>query len=177
MTFQFFGGRRVPHSAFDSPEQMKMMPVSSAQAPTSACCIEQACAAFLTAHEAMVIALTEGCDDLNVQGLPELSERRDKAFGQVRTQAARTRRAYLAKMRVLVVMRDWFAVDYPDVSAFAMEMAFEAAALFDNHPGQECACMTRGETFEHQSRGAERRNPLAWFLRPWGNATDTPFAN
>jgi hypothetical protein len=168
MTFQFFSGRRVPHSASDNSEET--------DAATSARCIERACAAFLTTHDA-IIALTEGCDDLNGQGLPELSERRDKAFRQVRTQAARTRRAYLAKMRVLIVMRDWFAVDYPDVSAFAMEMALEAAALFDNDPGQECACMTRGETFEHHSRGAERRNPLAWFVRPWGNATDTPFAN
>jgi hypothetical protein len=176
MTFQFFGGRRVPHSAFDSPEQMKMMPVDSAQAPDSTRCIERACAAFHLAQDT-IIALTAGRDEFEVNGLPELRARRDAALKQIRAQTARTRGAYLAKVRVLIVMRDWFAVENPDISAFAIEVAVEAAALFDNDLGQECACMARGETFEHQSRGAERRNPLAWFLRPWGSATDTPFAN
>jgi ElaB/YqjD/DUF883 family membrane-anchored ribosome-binding protein len=177
MTFQFFSGRRVPHSGSDSPEQMKMMPVDSAQAPTSACCIERACAAFHTAQDT-IIALTAGRDEFEVNGLPELRARRDAALKQVRAQAARTRGAYQAKVRVLIVMRDWFAVENPDISAFAIEVALEADALLDNDRGPECECQeTQGEAFEHQSRGAERRNPFAWFARPWGNATDTPFAN
>jgi hypothetical protein len=168
MTFQFFSGRRVPHSASDNSEET--------DAPTSICCIERACAAFHAAQDT-IIALTAGRDEFEVDGLPELRARRDAALKQIRAQAARTRGAYQAKVRVLIVMRDWFAVENPDISAFAIEVAVEAAALFDNNPGQECVCMTRGETFEHQSRGAERRNPLAWFVRPWGSATDTPFAN
>jgi hypothetical protein len=174
MTFQFLSGWRVPHSASDSPEQMKMMPVDSAQAPTSICCVERACAAFHTAQDS-IVALTEGRDEIDITDCEQHLARRDWAFKQVRAHVARTRSAWQAKVRVLIVMRDWFDAENPDLTAFAIEVALEAAALFD--PGQECACRTQGETFEHQSRGAERRNPLAWFVRPWGNATDTPFAN
>ena len=155
MTFQFPSGRRDQQSTSTSDNSEEM------DAPTSICCIEQACAAFHSAQDS-IVALTVGRDEFGVNGLPELRARRDAALKQVRAQAARTRGAYQAKVRVLIVMRDWFAVENPDISAFAIEVALEAAALFDNDPGQECACMTREETFEHQSGGAERRNPLAW---------------
>jgi hypothetical protein len=168
MTFQLVSGRRVPHSTSDNSEET--------DAPTSICCIERACAAFHKAQESIVV-LAEGRDEIDITACEQHLARRDWAFKQVRAHVAHTRSAWQAKIRVLIVMRDWFDAENPDLCAFAIEMALEAAALFDSDPGQECACMTRGETFEHQSRGAERRNPLAWFVRPWGNATDTPFAN
>ncbi|WP_158931407.1 hypothetical protein [Acidisphaera sp. S103] len=171
MTFQFLTGwlDRQSVSTSDNSEEM--------DAPTSICRIEQACAAFHTAHNS-IVALTAGRDEFGVNGLPELRARRDAAFEQVRAHVAGTRSAVRAKVRVLIVMRDWFAVENPDVSAFAIEVALEAAALLDNDRGQECACQeTQGETVARQSRAAGRRNPLAWLARSWGNATDTPFAN
>jgi hypothetical protein len=170
MTFQFLSGWRDRQSAStDNSEE--------ADAPTSICCVEQACAAFQMAHDS-IVALTAGRDEFGVNGLPELRARRDEAFEQVRAHVAWTRSAVRAKVRVLIAMRDWFAVENPDVSAFAIEVALEAAALLDNDRGQECACQeTPGEAVAHQSRSARRRSPLAWLARSWGNATDTPFAN
>jgi hypothetical protein len=171
MTFQFLTGwlDRQSVSTSDNSEEM--------DAPTSICRIEQACAAFHTAHDS-IVALTAGRDEFGVNGLPELRARRDAAFEQVRAHVAGTRSAVRAKVWVLIVMRDWFAVENPDVSAFAIEVALETAALLDSDRGQECVCQeTPGEAVAHQSRGAARRNPLAWLARSWGNATDTPFAN
>jgi hypothetical protein len=171
MTFQFLSGRRDRQSASTSDNS------EEADAPTSICCVEQACAAFQTAHNS-IVALTAGRDEFGANGLPELRARRNEAFEQVRAHVAWTRSAVRAKVRVLIVMRDWFAVENPDVSAFAIEVALEAAALLDNDRGRERAYReTPGEAAEHQSRGARRRNLLAWLARSWGNATDTPFAN
>ena len=171
MTFQFLNGRRDRHSVSTSDNSEEM------DAPTSICCIEQACAAFHTAHDS-IVALTAGRDEFGVNGLPELRARRDAAFEQVRAHVAGTRSAVRAKVRVLIVMRDWFAVENPDVSAFAIEVALEAAALLDNDHGQERVYQEPpGEALEHQSRGAERRNLLVRLARSWGIATDAPFAN
>jgi hypothetical protein len=143
MTFQFPSGRHDRQSASTSDNSKEM------DAPASISCIEQSCAAFQTAHDS-IVALTAGRDEFGVNGLPELRARRDEAFAQVREQVARTRSAWQAKLRVLIVMRDWFAVENPDVSAFAIEMALEAAALLDNNRGRECACQeTPGEAVEH----------------------------
>ena len=97
MTFQFLSGWRVPHSASDSPEQMKMMPVNSAQAPTSICCVERACAAFHTAQDS-IVALTEGRDEIDITACEQHLARRDWAFKQVRAHVARTRSAWQAKV-------------------------------------------------------------------------------
>ena len=162
-------------------------PIGTAQTLAPTCSVEQACAAFHAAHAALMNALTESCDEvyvLNVVGLSELSERRDVAFRQVRSRAACTSSAYRAKLRVLAVMRDWFAGkdvagENADVVAFAIEMAIEAAELLDDNGWQACGCRVRPcKTNELQLRGGgERWRPVSWLARSWRNAMDTPFAN
>jgi hypothetical protein len=171
MTFQFLTGRRDRHSTSTSDNS------EETDAPTSICCIEQACVAFHSAQDS-IIALTTGRDEFDTTACEQHLALRDRALTQVRGQVARTRSAWQAKLRVLIVMQDWFDAENSDLSAFAIEVALEAAALLDNDRGQERAYQeTPGEAVEHQSRGAERRNLLARLARSWGNATDTPFAN
>jgi hypothetical protein len=86
-------------------------------------------------------------------------------------------------------MRDWFAlelpevsdcviVEDPEVSAFAIDLAFEAGALLDSYPVQDCSCVhPQLEASRDQADSAERRGPFSWFGRPRRRATDTPFAN
>jgi len=200
MTFQFFGKRRGLHPAAvpDSIDKTQMpgteretdarqasepkrfdgsalMRVGPAQ-PTAIYCVELACAAFHAAQNS-IVALTEGRDEMDAGGLPELCTQRDAAFQQVRSQPARTTSAYQAKVRVLLVMRDWFSVEDPEVSAFGIELAVEAAALLDKDNGQSPACqMMQGAISGLQLRGAKRRKPFAWFARSWSHASDTPFA-
>ncbi len=171
MTFQFLTGwlDRQSVSTSDNSEEM--------DAPTSVCRIEQACAAFHTAQDS-IIALTTGRDEFDITACEQHLALRDLAFSRVRGQVARTRSAVRAKVRVLIVMQDWFDAENSDLFAFAIEVALEAAALLDDDRGQPCARHeSQDEAFERQSRAAERRNPLAWLARSWGNATDTPFAN
>ena len=200
MSFQFSGGQRPPHAASDHRRQTETLlantssnprdrsalnnqnrsvlrPLDSSQAPMSTCCIEQACAAFHTAQDS-IIALTEDRDDIGAGGLEEHLVGRDAALRQVRAQAARTKAALQAKLRVLSALRDWFAEENPDLLAFAMELAFEATALLDSSPGQTCQCQeTQREAFEQPPRGAERWNPFSRLTRSRVNPVNTPFAN
>jgi hypothetical protein len=125
-----------------------------------------------------MITLTEGRDDeFDVDGLAELSAQRDKAFQQLRLHPARSYSACRAKLRVLLVMRKWFAVDDPGLSAFAIELAIEATSLLDSAPDQHRAPQLWAEVLRRHPRGPKRRTPVAWPAGPGGNATDTPFAN
>lgn len=182
MTFQFWTNK-APLDRRDGvvPTGMNesaLIPHGPAQKPTPNCNVEQACAAFLKSQDA-IVALTVGRDeDLNVNGLSELTERRQEAFRQVRSHAAQRSSAYQAKLRVLNVMRDWFAVEDPEVSAFAIELANEAAALLENDRNRACMCHREaGEAFDPQSQGAERRNPFGWFSRSLAKASEAPFAS
>jgi hypothetical protein len=78
----------------------------------------------------------------------------------------------------MMVIRDWFGEDAPEVAWFAIDVAFEAGALLDGDPGQDCSCHhTQIEAGLDQAGSAERRGPFSWFVRPRRRTTDTPFAN
>jgi hypothetical protein len=140
------------------------------------CAVARASAAFHEAQGALV-ALTSGGDDAGSDGLSELRARRNETFEQVREMAALTRCAVHAKLRVLGVVGHWFGEDSPDVCAFAMDVAFEAAALLDSDPDQTCSCHhPRAEACVDQA-GNPRRSPFAWFARPRRRTADTPFAS
>ncbi len=156
MTLQFFGKRRArcPVAAPDNTEAAEMLGADRETAvrkgsepkrlnssalvrfdpaqPTPICRVELACTAFHAAHHS-IVALTEGHDEMDAAGLPELRAKRDAAFQQVRSRSAPTRSAYQAKVRVLLVMRDWFAAEDPEVAAYGIELAVEAAALLDKY--------------------------------------------
>jgi hypothetical protein len=61
--------------------------------------------------------------------LAEFVKGRDGPFRQVRAQPVLTTTAWRAKYRVLLAMRDRFGAQHPEVSAFAFDLADEAAAL------------------------------------------------
>jgi len=103
------------------------------------CSVGCACAAFHEAQDALV-ASANGCDDMDSGDLSELQTRRNETFQQVREMAALTRCAVQAKLSVLSVVGHWFGENSPDVCGFAMDVAFEAAALLDSDPGQACSC-------------------------------------
>jgi hypothetical protein len=140
------------------------------------CSVGRACTAFHEAQDALV-ALTCGRDDIDCDGLSELRARRNETFQQVREIAALTRCTVQAKLRVLSVVGHWFGEDYPDVCAFAMDVAFEAAALLDSDPDQTCSCRHPQIEEGSDQAASPSRSPFAWFARPRRRTADTPFAN
>jgi hypothetical protein len=115
-------------------------------------------------------ALTDGCEDFGASGLDHERARRNEAFRQVRTHPARTERGYLAKLGVLVAVRNWFGPDDPEVRDFAFEVALEAGALFEKGGEGNCPCKSRHE------ESASRRSRFSWVVRPKFHSRGTPFA-
>jgi hypothetical protein len=140
------------------------------------CSVGHACAAFQEAQDALV-ALTSQGDDMDSGGLSELRARRNETFKELREMAALTRCAVQAKLRVLSVVGHWFGEDSPDVCSFAMDVAFEAAALLDSDPDQTCSCHHPQIEAAVDQAGSPSRSPFAWFVRPRRRTADTPFAN
>jgi hypothetical protein len=159
----------VPTESTDSALMPPLVPQATA------CRVATACAAFHTAHEA-IVAVAAATEEIDNTLCEQHLDQRDWALKQVRAQAARTRPAWEAKVLVLNIMQDWFGSEDPDLVAFALEIVCEAAALFENDRGRAChreAC----EAFEPQSQRAERRNPFAWFARSLAKTSEAPFAN
>jgi hypothetical protein len=133
--------------------------------------VERACEAFHAEHAAMV-ALAGSCDDFEILEFERERSLRDAAFGEVRAHVAHTVNALLAKIRVLIVIRDWLQPDDPDLSAFAIEIAVEAAAVLDTDLVTMCA----SETCHHRLRSTDRRTQFSEFTHPRINGRRTPFA-
>jgi hypothetical protein len=134
--------------------------------------VERACEAFHAEHAAMV-AFIGGYDDAKILEFKRERSLRDAAFGEVRAHVAHTVNALLAKIRVLIVIRDWLQPDDPDLSAFAIEIATEAAAVLDTGLVTMCA----SETCHHRLRSTDRRTQFSEFTRPRINGRRTPFAD
>jgi crotonobetainyl-CoA:carnitine CoA-transferase CaiB-like acyl-CoA transferase len=106
--------------------------------------VEHACELFHAAHAAMA-AITDGYDYFETPEFKQWRSVRDAAFGEIRGRVAHTSNALLAKIGVFRAMRDWLTPDDPGLSAFAVEIVTEAAALLDTDLAPMCA----SEAYHH----------------------------